>query len=252
MNAVKKIIYNHVIPSIGRLLVGKNRYVNVIYYHDIVKGEGDSFMRTNVDLFKKQMTYIAANGYKTLRFEDLNDPENLKFHSKTVLISFDDGWKSNYEILDFMRSNGLKYNIFLTLQEIGNNPDYLSWEQVKEMYASGVVGFGAHTYTHPSMKEIGKIDPQLEFDKANAVFEEHMGFAPEDFCYPFGYFSAESNEYVATKTSYKRIYTSQYTYSYPLHDRIVFGRCGISNNETFGVFKAKLNGYFNCWKILVH
>ena len=252
MNPIKRFAYNHLIPFIGKLKVGNNKFVNVIYYHDIVKGEGQSFMQTNIELFKRQMQYIADNGYKTLRFGELNDHDNLKFEKKKVVIAFDDGWLSNYtEIFEFMKSLGIKYNIYLTIGEIGKNPDYLTWDLVRKMYDSGLVGFGAHTFTHPHVADMTGIDPQLEFVKANEVFRKELGYEPLDFCYPYGDCSEKAHEYLTTQTNYQRIYTSTMMYSYVQNRRIIFGRNGISNDETFGVFKAKLDGYFNVWKNII-
>ena len=251
MNPIKKLIYNYGIPLIGCMFRGNNKLVNVIYYHDIVKGEGQSFMRTNIDVFKRQIEYIASHGYKTLRFDELNE-ETIKYNPKSIIIAFDDGWKSNFtEIYDFMKSLGLKYNIYLAVKEIGVNPDYLTWEQVKFMHEEGLVGFGAHTYTHPDMSDISKIDPAVEFDKADKVFEEQLGYKPLDFCYPFGYYSEESNAYIIKNTGYKRIYTSRMMYSYMQEGKVIFGRNGISNDESYGVFKAKLKGYFNVWRKII-
>lgn len=252
MNPIKKVAYNYLIPFVGRLNVGKNKFVNVIYYHDIVKGEGQSFMQTNIEVFKKQIQYIADNGYKTLRFDELDDKDNLKFEKKKVVIAFDDGWLSNYtEIFDFMKSLGIKYNIYLTIGEIGKNPDYLTWDLVRQMHDSGLVGFGVHTFTHPHVADMKGIDPQLEFVQANEVFQKELGYEPLDFCYPFGSCSEKSHKYLTTQTNYQRIYTSTMMYSYKQNGRIIFGRNGISNDETFGVFKAKLNGCFNVWKRLI-
>lgn len=251
MNSIKRLIYNYLIPNVGNLCVGKNKFVNVIYYHDIVKGEGQSFMRTDIEVFKQQMQYIADNGYITLRFDELDDKDNLKFEKKKVVIAFDDGWLSNYtEIFDFMKSLGIKYNIYLTIGEISKNPDYLSWDLVRLMHDSGLVGFGVHTFTHLHVADMKDIDPQLEFVHANEVFQKELGYEPLDFCYPYGSCSEKSHEYLTTQTNYQRIYTSTMMYSYEQNGRIIFGRNGISNDETFGVFKAKLNGFFNVWKTI--
>lgn len=251
MNPIKKLIYNYGIPLVGRMCHSKNKLVNVIYYHDVVKGEGYSFMRINIDVFKCQMEYIATHGYKTLRFDELDD-KTIKYDSKTIVIVFDDGWKSNYtEIYDMMKSLDIRYNIYLTVKEIGINPDYLTWEQIKQMHDEGLVGFGIHTYTHPDMSDISKIDPKVEFDMADYIFREKLGYQPLDFCYPFGYYSKESNDYIVKNTRYSRIYTSDLMYSYMQGGKVIFGRNGISNSESFGVFKAKLKGYFNVWKIIV-
>ncbi len=252
MNPIKKLIYNYGIPLIGRLFHKKNKYINVIYYHDIVDDKGYSFMQTNFELFKKQMEYIASKGYETVRLDDLKTEVDERYDSKRIIIAFDDGWKSNYtRIYELMKSLGLKYNIYLAVKEIGVNPDYLTWDEVRKMYNEGIVGFGAHSYTHPDMSDISKIDLEVEFKKADAIFEEQLGYKPMDFCYPFGAYSEESNEYISLYLSYKRIYTSCMMYSYRQNGKLIFGRNGISNDESFGVFKAKLKGYFNVWRTIV-
>lgn len=252
MNPVKKFAYEYIIPMLGKVFRSKNKFVNVIYYHDIVKDDGNSFMKTNIDVFKRQMEYIAVNGYETLRFDDLDDEQKVKHGFKKVVIAFDDGWLSNYsEIYDMMKSLGLKYNIYLTIGEIGANPEYLTWDLVRKMHSEGFVGFGVHTFTHRDMSDIAKIDVPLELNKADEVFESELGYKPVDFCYPFGKYSEASNEFIVSNCNYLRIYTSRMMYSYLQKGVLVFGRNGISNDERFRVFKAKLNGYFNVWKMIV-
>lgn len=251
MKTIKKIAFAYGLPIVGRLFHKKNKFINVIYYHDIVDGKGYSFMRINFDIFKTQMEYIKSHGYKTLRFDDFKSDSDEDYDSKTILITFDDGAKSNYtKIYDLMKSFGLKYNIFLTASIIDNNPDFLTWDKVRLMHREGYVGFGIHTYTHPDMSDISKIDVNLELTKADEVFEVNLGYKPLDFCYPFGSFSEESNEYISSKYNYKRIYTSNLMYSYRQNEKLIFGRNGINSDEGFGVFKAKVKGYYNVWKFL--
>ncbi len=248
MNTIKKFIYDNVVPVVGSLLKSKNNYINVIYYHDIVAGEGNGAQQTNVEIFKKQMEYIAENGYKTITFDDIENGEDISFKDKYVLITFDDGWRSNYsEIFDFMKEKKIKYNIFLAVGEISNNPDYLTWEQIREMHNSGLVGFGAHTYSHVSMKDIEEIDTKKEIIKANDKIFEEVGFYPADFCYPYGYFSEKSNTYLLENTKYKRIYTSEHDFSYSVGEKIVFGRSSINSAEDFKTFVNKLNGKYNAF-----
>ena len=105
MNIVKKFVYQKVVPVVGTLLKSKNKYINVIYYHDIIEGEGNGAQQTNIQAFKKQMEYIASNGYKTVTFDDLENGADISFNEKYVLITFDDGWLSNYSIFEFMKEN---------------------------------------------------------------------------------------------------------------------------------------------------
>ena len=246
---IVSVVKFQIVPFVGSLTVARNRYVNVIYYHDIVCGEGDTFMRTNINVFKQQMEWLVKDGYETLRFDDL-DENRIKFKEKRVLIAFDDGWRSNYtEIFEYMRQKGLKYNVFLTVGEISANPDYLTWDMVREMHESGLCGFGAHTFTHPSMADLVKIDYKHEVDDANFVFAKEMGYSPEDFCYPFGYYSEDSNLQLEKDSPYKRIYTSKKMYSYEQNGRIVFGRNGISTDDTESIFRKKVKGYMNYFKV---
>lgn len=239
----------YIVPFLGKIFICRNKYVNVIYYHDIVQNEGYSFMRTNIEVFKQHMEWLVMKGYDTLRFDDL-DNEHISFNKKRVLIAFDDGWRSNYsEIFDYMRQRGLKYNVFLTVGEIGVNPDYMTWDMVREMHESGLCGFGAHTFTHPSMANLENISFQHEVNEANILFAHELGYHPEDFCYPFGYYSEDSNLRLEKESPYKRIYTSKKMYSYEENGRIVFGRNGISTDDSIGIFRKRVKGYMNFLKV---
>lgn len=251
MSAIISFLENYVTPVVGKLLVGKNRFCNVIYYHDVVSGPGDSFDQTNINTFKTHMEYLISNGYETLLFSDLNHPEQLKFKKKRVLITFDDGWKSNYtEIFDYMQKKGIKYNIFLAVGKIGRDPNFLTWEMIDTMNKSGVVGFGVHSFSHVDMSKIRNVNTELEIEKANALFSSELGTMPEDFCYPYGYYSQESNLFLENKKCYKRIYTSKKMFSYEENGAIVFGRNGISDDHSMQMFRYKTKGYLNSYKAI--
>ena len=249
MKMIGKGIVNYcnrtIVPIIGHMFCSRNKYCNVIYYHDIVSGEGYSYMKTNLEVFKRQMEWLSREGYETLRFDDL-DEERIRFKKKRILIAFDDGWRSNYdEIFYYMQQRGLKYNIFLTIGEIGANPNYLTWTLVREMYKSGIVGFGTHTFSHPDMSLLAKEEYNKEVFFADSTFEKELGYHPMDFCYPFGFYNNRNNEWMETHSNYQRVYTSDQIYSYDLGKIIIFGRNGISNNDSFSLFVNKVKGYTN-------
>lgn len=250
MNPIKKAIFSTAIPFVGAMFKFCNKFINVIYYHDIVSGEGYGSQKTNIELFKKQIQYIASNGYKTYTFDELND-KNILFDKKSVLITFDDGWRSNYtEIFEFMKQVNVKYNIFLEIGNIDENPEYLTWDMVREMHSSALVGFGAHTYSHPDMSNLCDIDTFLEFDKVNQKICDELGFLPKDFCYPFGKWSEDSNKYIIDQTPYTRIYTSDLKYSYMQNGKTIFGRNSINGDYPFSIFVNMLKGHYNIFDLL--
>lgn len=246
MNKIKSLLYNYVIPVTGRVYKKKNSYINVIYYHDIVRGDAHGCQYMNVDTFKAQMEYLLKNGYKTYTFDQLEKEDCLCFHPKSVLITFDDGWRSNYdEIFAYMKEKQLKYNIFLVADKIGKHEKYLDWDMVRQMYASGVVGFGAHTVRHVSMADPQMENYDFEINEANRIIEKELGFVPRDFCYPYGCYSTASNQYLVNNSVYKRIYTSDLRFSYPMEEKIIFGRNPINADESFRVYKNKVKGNYN-------
>lgn len=251
LKKLKKLLFDRFIPVVGAFCKNNNEYINVIYYHDIVNGNGYGSQKTNIELFKNQMQYIKNNGYKTFTFNELDSEDNIKYDKKSVLITFDDGWRSNYtEIFSFMKEIGIKYNIYLEVGNIDQNEEYLTWDMVREMYNSGMVGFGAHTYSHPDMSDISNINPTKEFDEANKRIMDETGITPKDFCYPFGKWSDKSNEYILENTCYTRIYTSNMLYSYQQNGKIIFGRNSINGDRPFSVFKNMLKGNYNIFDTL--
>ena len=252
MNAIKKMVYERAIPLLGKIFIGRNKYVNVIYFHDIVNGKGDGCMEMNIDVFKSQMEYIAEQHIQTLRFDDLKQDQAVEFEKDKVLIVFDDGFKSNYyAIFDFMKELGIKYNIFLVSGMSEVDARMLDWEETRKMHESGLVGFGAHTFTHPDMTHLKDFDLNHEIIDANKVFKEELGFVPEDFCFPYGAYSEETLQAIIDCHVYKRIYTSKMMYSYRQNDAIVMGRTPISNEDSIGVFTNKLYGYYNVWSTII-
>lgn len=251
LNLVKSIVYQTALPAAGKVLCNRNQFINCIYYHDIVPENGYSYMRINKSLFEKQMRYLAEKGYRTYLFHELDDPKAIQFDKKSVLITFDDGWKSNHTfIFNLMKELGLKYNIFLAAGSINEDPDYLTWDEVEQMAGSGMCGFGAHTYDHVTCEDVSSIDFDRQVRMTDDLIELHTGHRPKDFCFPKGVYTADFIQKLEMDSAYSRIYTSDLNYSYERNGIIVFGRNAISNDESMKVFKNKVRGYYNVFQKL--
>lgn len=74
----------------------------------------------------------------------------------------------------------------LSINEMPEPMRPMSWDQVREMAAMGLVDFGGHTHTHPIL---GRCSPQAmrgEIFTCRDRFEAEMGRAPKLFAYPNG------------------------------------------------------------------
>ncbi len=120
----------------------------------------------------------------------------------------------------------------------------LSWEQVREMQASDLVQFGAHTHTH---KILGRCQPETvewELAQSKAIIERHTGRPCHHFCYPNGWhgdFTETTEQFLAaagfrtsTTTINGTVRTGQSPYLMP--------RLGITNDLDLPRFDLILSG----------
>ncbi len=128
----------------------------ILYHHLDENGEGDVTIRT--DNFRAQMQAIKDAGYQTVSPEDLYRYvyEGTPLPDNPILITFDDGYSSNYELAyPILRELDMKATIFVIGVSVGKDvykdTDYaitphFSWEQANEMIASGLITIQTHTY----------------------------------------------------------------------------------------------------------
>ena len=76
----------------------KGKAIPILMYHAVadVPNTGNTNLFVRPSELEAQLKYIADNGYQTITFEDL---ENIGGFSKPVMLTFDDGYKCNYENL---------------------------------------------------------------------------------------------------------------------------------------------------------
>lgn len=67
---------------------------------------------------------------------------NYVLPKDSILITFDDGYKNNYtNAFPILKKYGLKATIFLNTKYVENDEFYLNWNEIKEMYESGLIDF---------------------------------------------------------------------------------------------------------------
>ncbi len=221
--------------------------LTVIYYHDIVeKGKGNSYQKVEIQKFEEQMKYLSDNGYKTLLFEDLDKP--LK--SKSVLVTFDDGFKTVYNrAVPVMRKYGIKGNVFLPTKYVEEGDEhFMTWDMLKELCGKNEFSVAAHTHTHKDIRTLDRAAMAKETEQNNSLIYDRLGIKAEGFCMPYGKYDSKSIKLLKELGKYKYIYTSLFgsVSSKNLTDRLL-PRIGISNNDTIEIFEQKLNGKLN-WK----
>ncbi|MGQ9554111.1 MAG: polysaccharide deacetylase family protein [Anaerolineae bacterium] len=134
----------------------------ILMYHHVgqLQPEWDRLRRSltvSEESFRWQLEYLHRNGYRSITLSDLvaylANGRPLPM-GKTVIITFDDGYRDNYEAaFPILKEYGFTATFFLVTGPIDEgSPEFLTWQQVIEMHTAGME-FGAHSYTHPDLRD---------------------------------------------------------------------------------------------------
>lgn len=160
--------------------------VPVLNYHQ-VNDEKFSPLTFKVAHFKEQMDYLQKNGYHTITMDQLNGylTHNGPLPDKPVLITFDDGYRDNYEnAYPILKEKGFKATIFMIADAIGE-PQYLTAAQLKELDANGIA-IESHTYSHKAMTSLSDSQANEELRKSKEILSQLLHKDVKYLAYPQG------------------------------------------------------------------
>jgi peptidoglycan/xylan/chitin deacetylase (PgdA/CDA1 family) len=173
--------------------------VPILMYHsvsDSLFGKSHPYYQINCSppVFARQMRWLRQNGYRTMDLAQMwTAMETGQDVSKTVVITFDDGYRDFYtDAFEAMRQCGFTATIFLATDRIQNTPvridgvDYLTWSEVAELHKAGIQ-FGSHTVSHPDLRSLNPEQIEYELGCSKETIEQKLGVAVESFSYPFAF-----------------------------------------------------------------
>lgn len=191
-----------------RAVFFSKRPLYVLMYHHVVEdGEECNDMTVTVGRLKKDLIWLKAHGYQTVLPRELASGEPLP--DRAVMITFDDGYLSNYELLyPALKEEGMKAVIsVITCMPDRGDEHYVSWEMCREMTESGLVEIGSHTYALHNLdasglwvsggpngiqRAFGETDQSFrsrvldDIQKSYDLIAENVGQPPTFLAYPFG------------------------------------------------------------------
>ena len=151
--------------------------VPVLLYHALDEtGEGD--MSVTPETFRAHMEALKAAGYTAVSLQALYDYVccGTPLPEKPVVLTFDDGYASNYEIAyPILKELDLPAAIFVIGVSVGKDTykdtglpmtPHFGWEEAREMVESGLVTIGTHTY---DMHQWPPLEPEGARLRENAL-----------------------------------------------------------------------------------
>jgi peptidoglycan/xylan/chitin deacetylase (PgdA/CDA1 family) len=224
--------------------------VPILSYHRF--GEKDGRMVVTPEAFAAQLDYLAKNDFQVVRLADLAEflAGKRPLPRRAVVITMDDGYASMYEhAFPLLEKHGFPATVFVYTDFVGAK-DALSWEQMAEMRASGLVDIQSHSKSHANLSYRLPGESERAYRERLAMevrapaktLQQRLSAAPVSFAYPFG----DTNQQVIDtliKADYKLAVTvdpgGNPFFAYPL----MLKRSMVFGDQDLGAFIAKLQVY---------
>lgn len=127
--------------------------VPILCYHRL--GTGVSKMTISPAGFEAQMAWLVRNDYRVVRLADLPGflAGQRPLPPRAVVLTFDDGYESFHRhAYPVLKKYGLPATVFVYTDFLGGG-DALTWPQMQEMLASGLVDVQSHSKSHRNLTE---------------------------------------------------------------------------------------------------
>ncbi|CAA0090551.1 Poly-beta-1,6-N-acetyl-D-glucosamine N-deacetylase [BD1-7 clade bacterium] len=184
-------------------IIDKQHAVIMQYHH--VSSSTPHSTSISTELFTQHMEWLENNGFEVVSLATLVDTlkSGGKFDSdKVVAITFDDNYRSICDTAwPILRDKKFPFTVFVNTARVSETSTYLcSWDDLRDIYQSGLMIVGNHSVNHPHMLDFDGFESSTRWREriinevvdAQAVIDREMGKQPRFFAYPYG----EYNEMV--------------------------------------------------------
>lgn len=170
----------------------------LMYHHLTEDPTATTAWTTTPEKFREDLTKLLDAGYLPLSVEDYIE-KNYARGQDYFVVTFDDGYKSNlYLALPILKELQVPATVFVITGSV-THPEHMTWDEVREITASGWVTVYSHTETHMSANQNTLAAFLWDEHTAWAKIEENIDPAYKAMAYPSGAYTRESMEALAAE-----------------------------------------------------
>jgi peptidoglycan/xylan/chitin deacetylase (PgdA/CDA1 family) len=164
--------------------------IPVLMYHRVGYTEGP--LSVTPERLAGDLSCLIGNGFAAItqqQFEAYMFQRKEDLPKKPVLITFDDGYRDNYEFaFPVLQEYGVSATFFVITGML-EDPDRLAPEQIREM-AKYRMSIGSHTINHQALAELPTEKAAEELNSSKATLEDIIGYEVTTLAYPRGSYNA--------------------------------------------------------------
>lgn len=244
-------------PAVSKPVVDQTAQTIIFCYHRLVDKVRYPGTEITPQVFEQQMKMLKDRGITVIGMQDLlawkRGEKNIP--PRCAVITFDDGWKSQYEVAwPILKKLGYTFTMFLYTEGIAGGSlgggQAITWEMLADMRDNGI-DIEAHSATHQDLREghtIMVMEPdrkrtkkkltgaeyeqwvQSEVVGCKTLLEQRLGIRINCFAVPFGNYNEHVKE-IAHNAGYEAMFTvygQPITFTSPMN---ALGRYAIEANK---------------------
>src|SRR5438128_8607628 len=244
-------------PTVSKPVVDQTAQTIIYCYHRLVDKVRYPGTEITPTVFEAQMKELKDRGITVISLQDLlawkRGEKNIP--PRCAVITFDDGWKSQYEVAwPIMKKFGYTFTMFIYTEGVAGaslgGGQAITWEMLADMRDNGI-DIEAHSATHQDLREghtIMVIEPgnkrtkkkltgaeyeqwvQNEVVGCKQLLEQRLGIKINCIAVPFGSYNEHVKE-LARNAGYEAMFTvygQPITFTSPMDS---LGRYAIEANK---------------------
>lgn len=220
-------------PTISKPVVDQTAQTQIFCYHRLVDKVRTPWTEITPAAFEAEMKMLKDRGITVISLQDLlawkRGEKNIP--PRCAVITFDDGWKSQYEVAwPIMKKFGYTFTMFIYTEGVAGGSlgggQAITWEQLGDMRDNGI-DIEAHSATHQDLREgqpIEVVQPggkktkkrltgaeyeqwiQNEVVGCKQLLEQRLGIKVNCYAVPFGKYNDHVKE-IARNAGYEAMFT---------------------------------------------
>ena len=223
--------------------------VRILGYHRVANAV-DS-LAVSPARFREQMRALAESGVQPIRLDRAIELLRSPVPGRYVCVTFDDGYRDNLlAAAPVLAEFDIPATVFVPSRIIDGDvsfhwyddpPPALSWAEVGELIAGGLVDVQSHTLTHPLLPQVDAQRSYEEIAGSKQAIEAHVPYALTSFCYPAGLYGTREVEFVRS-AGYAAAVTTNPGVNGGGGELLELRRTLVYGADDTSMFRAKLDG----------
>lgn len=162
-----------------------SRFISLMY-HNLEDEPANNYSITPA-VFQQQLDWLISEGYVVEGLPDLEQRllRRRGIPARYVVMTFDDGHRSNLHAAEILCRAGAQATFFLTRDFCRQRPDFLRDSEIREL--ASLCSIGSHGVTHAPLSRISDEHVRAELAESKAWLEAVLGAPITTFSAPGGF-----------------------------------------------------------------